>query len=267
MIFSRKPAGTADVKQTIALHRSYRRIKLTRSMKESSAITLFVVLLILVAKIYLLPGFTLEISLWLSQLFEVPLDSSAVHPLAFWSSTSFHFLVVPIASPSTSVCLIVIACSLLSLFFLKKLPISLPLVILINLLLTAPAFFALLFLLIPEYFTYRPASLSELFTTVSVLVETGLPVIFWLVLFPLPVSLLRKICYIVFFECVLMLLYVFKYLVFMVLCTYGTYLVIPLIILILCSLPDILYMVCLFSVTVSEVSGRIAKDTKLWRWA
>ncbi len=265
------PAGShipdeRNVKETIALHRSYRRIRLTREMRLSSVFSFALILAILAAKIVYLPALTLELCRWLVRLFQTPLGETAIRPIYFWSSTSFHFLVVPISAPSTTVCLVVISVSLISLLFLKRLPIPLPLVILTNLLISATGFFALLFLLIPDHFTYRAESLSELFTTVSVLVATGLPFIFWLVLLPLPIRLPRRILFCVLFECVLALLYVLKHLVYMVMCTYGTYLVIPLVILIICSLPDILYLVSLFSMTVSGVSARISRDSKLWHW-
>ena len=54
---------------------------------------------------------------------------------------------------------------------------------------------------------------------------------------------------------------------FVVLCARGTYLAAPLVIFFLCSTLDILYMITLFSLTVSRVSRAVAKDVRVWQWA
>ncbi len=150
---------------------------------------------------------------------------------------------------------------------LHRLPLARPAVVAINLFFFMAAFHVVLFLLIPGHFNNSALGLAEFFMEISLVTGLTLPVLFWLIIFPLPAGTVWKLLHLIGFETVPIALFPLKYAVFLLFCAKGTYLVVPFIVFFLCSLPGIIYMIAIFSLMVARVSRSAAKDIRVWLWA
>lgn len=230
-------------------------------------VTLAAAVILLGLKITLLPELTLWSSDVLAELFaKYGITGHLLH-IGLWGASALTVLYVQPAVPSPMLCGIVVCASLLIFLLLYRLPLPRPLVVIINLLTFMVFFFATMFLLFPSGFNAATLTLAEFFMEISLVTALTLPMLFWLVIFPLPTSVIWKLLNMAALEIVLFALYWLKYAFFTVLCVHGTYLVTPLVIFFLCSMLDIIYVITLFSLMVSRISRRVARDVRVWQWA
>lgn len=261
------PAGSdaPEQKATISLHRSYRRVTLSPQIILGGLVTLAFAALLLGGKMYFLPEFTAYAARRMQDLFAERGLAGSLATVPFGGGELAVFQVLP-AVPSPLACSCVIGAASLCFLLLYRLPLARPTVVIVNLLAFIVAFFAALFLLLPGYFNGENLTLAAFFLEISIVTALALPVLFWLVTFPLPTGTVWKLLNFLALEAALFGLFWLKYALFILLCAWGTYLVAPLIIFFLCSLLDVVYMIALFSLMVSRISRRVAEDVRVWQW-
>ena len=258
---------TPEQKTVISFHRSYRRVTLSYQIIAGGIVSLAATLILLGAKIALLPELTLWSSATLAELFaKYGITGELLH-IGLWGDSVLTIFSVQPAVPSAALCGIVACAGLLIFLLFYRLPLPRPLVVIVNLLTFMVVFFATLFLLFPAGFNAATLTLAEFFMEISLVTALTLPVLFWLVIFPLPAGVVWKLLNMLALEIALFGLYWLKYAFFTVLCAYGTYLVTPLVIFFLCSMLDIIYVITIFSLMVSRISRRVARDVRVWQWA
>ncbi|SBV96396.1 membrane hypothetical protein [uncultured delta proteobacterium] len=254
-----------EQKATISFHRSYRRVTVSPQIIMGGIISLAVTAFLLGGKMYFLPDFTAYAARRMQDLFAGYGFAGSPATVLFGGRELAVFQVLP-AIPSPLVCGCAIGAASLCFLLLYRLPLARPTVVIVNLLACIVAFFAALFLLLPGYFNAENLTLAAFFLEISIVTALALPVLFWLVTFPLPTGAVWKLLNLFALEAALFGLFWLKYAIFILLCAWGTYLVAPLIIFFLCSLLDVVYMVALFSLMVSRVSRRVAEDVRVWQW-
>jgi hypothetical protein len=261
-----KRGQPAEQKAVIHYHRAYRRVTLGWQIVLGGVVTLASIPVILGLKIFFMPDLTAHAAAILQQLFAADGIEGAVVQIPFWGGISLPVLFVRPEIPSATLCLAVIGVALCSFGLLHRLPLAKPAVIVVNMLLFMVALYALFFLLLPGYFNESALNLAQFFMELSLVTGVSLPVLFWLVIVPLPTNAVWKLANILAFEGILFALFWLKYAVFVLLCAKATYLVTPLILFFLCSMLDIIYMIMLFSLFVSRISRRVSRDVRVWRW-
>ena len=260
-------ADSPEQKAVIGYHRAHRRVTFSRRILLGAVTTLAVTLAVLGAKIYFMPELTLRVYQILQPLFAAQGLHGSLVEIPLWGDAVLSVLYARPAVPSRELCLVVAGGGAFLLATLHRLPLPRPVVIIVNLLSFMVAFYAGLFLLLPGFFNESTQALAEFFMEISLITGLALPALFWLVLFPLPAGVIWKLLSILALEAVLFGLFWLKCVFFVILCARGTYLIAPLVIFFLCSTLDILYMIMLFSLTVSRVSRAVAKDVRVWQWA
>lgn len=261
-------ADSPEQKAVIGYHRAHRRVTFSRRILLGGVTTLAVTLGILGIKIFFMPELTLRAYQILGKLFA---EHGGIHgslvAIPLWGDAVLSVLYPRPAVPSQNLCVVVVISGLWMITALHRLSLPRPVVIIVNLLASMIAFYAGLFLLLPGFFSESTLNLAEFFMEISLITGLTLPVLFWLVLFPLPTGVIWKLLNILALEAVLFGLFWLKYVFFIILCANGTYLVAPLIIFFMCSTLDILYLIMLFSLTVSRVSRAVSRDVRVWQWA
>ncbi len=260
-------AGAFERRPPTGYHRSHRRVALSRRIILGGAVTLAAVLFLLALKILFMPELTLQASRLLGDLLGEHLPGCFSAGIPLWGAQVLTVLCAQPEVPSTTLCAVILGAAAASFALLHRLPLARPAVVAINLFFFMAAFHAALFLLIPGRFNSSALGLAEFFMEISLVTGLTLPVLFWLIVFPLPAGTVWKLLHLLGFEAVLIVLFLLKYAVFLLLCAKGTYLVVPFIVFFLCSLPDIIYMIAVFSLMVARVSRSAAKDIRVWLWA
>lgn len=258
---------TPDQKTVISFHRSHRRVTVSYQIIFGGVVTLAATLVLLGVKLAMLPELTASSSLLLRDFFADYNITGAMQTIPLWGGSSLTVFYVQPAVPSTQLCGLVVCAGLLIFLLFYRLPVPRPLVVIVNLLTFMVSFYAALFLIFPGGFNSATLTLAEFFMEISLVTALTLPVLFWVVIFPLPTSAIWKLLNILAMEAVLFALYWLKYALFTMLCAYCTYLITPLVIFFLCSMLDIIYLITLFSLMVSRISRRVARDVRVWQWA
>lgn len=242
--------------------RHLRKLRCNWKQVAGVSVSAILVAIAFAGKMHFLPEFSrksLELILeWLSLDGSVGITSSGL-----WKYTSF--LQMSVKYPGKTACIIIAIISLVTMIVITRIKfIPKPATILLNLLISPLASFAILFIFLPSWFSFNPDGMSDLVTTVSSLIVLGMPLLMWLFLAPVPISPWKRVMYIASFDILICILYFLKHIILIFIYRYTNALVIPYIELLILSLWDIIWMNTFYSLIMAGASKRANKNSKLW---
>lgn len=242
--------------------RHLRKLRIDKRHKAGILYSAIFVLVVFGIKMFFLPSFssrTLELLLASLRMDDV-IDIAASN---IWKYT--YFLQMSVRIPDRIECAIsalIAVCLMVIITRIKVIP--KPVTILINLLLSPIATFAILFVCLPTWFSFDAYQMSDLTTAVSSLIMLGMPSLLWLFLAPVPIPLPRRIAYIAAFDVVICILYFMKHVVLIFIYRYTNVLVVPYVMLLVLSLWDVIWMNAVYSLIVSNASKKANNNSALW---
>lgn len=226
------------------------------------ALSALCVAAVFILKLHFLPDFS-EISLK-AILETMSLDGRIdILKSRIWDRTFFPDMTVSYPGKLTTI-IIAVASALLMIVIPKLKFLLQPAIILCNLLISPIAVFSILFIFLPQWFSFDPQNMSDMMTTVSSLIVLGMPILMWLFLAPLPISPMATILSIALFDIILFIIYFLKQLILIFIFRYTNILFIPYLMLLVLTLWDVIWMNATYSIIVSHVSKKADTDKSLW---